>query len=227
MKYNQEQVNELVLKLYRKGLTTRDISDILKDFFGEEMSYSQVSNLAEKFHEIRQAWENSPLESHYKVVYCDALYITLRRGNSYAKEAVPIIYGVREDNKRELLSLSINPTESADSWSACLTNLRDRQIKTISLIVADGFKGLEDEVHKHFPGTIFQKCVVQKMRNVLNKIRPKDKQQVSMDLKEVFDNFDSSSSIAKALKKLARIIDKWESCYPKLKRHFAADTLVY
>jgi len=80
------------------------------------MSYAKVSNLAEKFNEARKAWEEIPLDPYYKVVYCDALYITLRRGNSYSKEAVDIIYGVRKDNKRELLSLSVSTTENKDSW---------------------------------------------------------------------------------------------------------------
>ena len=116
LKYNQEQVNDLVLTLYRKGLTTRDVSDVLKNFFGEEISYSQVSNLAESFNELRKAWENSQLETHYKVAFCDAIYITVKRDKSYAKEPVHIVYGVRDDNKRELLDIMVNPTETASSW---------------------------------------------------------------------------------------------------------------
>lgn len=103
LKHNQEQINELVLKLYALGVTTRDTSKLLKDFFGEDISYSKVSNLAEKFNEVRMAWESSLLEKSYKIIFCDAMYVSLRRGNSYSKEAVHIAYGVREDNKRELL----------------------------------------------------------------------------------------------------------------------------
>jgi transposase-like protein len=227
LKYSQEQVNELVLKLYRKGLTTRDISDILKNFFGEEMSYAQVSNLAEKFNEARKTWEKIPLDSYYKVIYCDALYMTLRRGKSYSKEAVHIIYGIRSDNKRELLSLSVFPTETRQTWAECLSTLKSRSIEKVDLVVADGIKGFEDEVHKYFPGTLFQKCVLHKMRNVLNKIRPKDKKEVTRDLKEVFNNFDSHSSTTQAFEKLERFIDKWKSCYPQLKRYFADDTIEY
>ena len=120
LKYNQEQVNELVLKLYTKGMTTRDVSEVLGDFFGEDISYAQVSNLAEKFNEVRLAWEKTSLEKHYKVIYCDAIYVCVKRETSYAKEPVHIAYGVRDDNKRELLSISINPTESASSWAEFL-----------------------------------------------------------------------------------------------------------
>lgn len=227
LKYGQEQINELVLTLYRKGLTTRDVSGILKEFFGEEMSYAKVSDLAEKFHEIRKSWEEMALQSYYKVVYCDALYITLRRGKSYSKEALHIMYGVREDNKREVLALSVDPTESKETWSESLKSIKLRGVKRIDLVVADGIKGLEDEVHKHFPGTRFQKCVLHKMRNVLNKVRPKEKDQVAMDLKEVFNNFDANSSVPKAMEKLEKFLGKWKSSYPYLKRSFSEETTEY
>lgn len=227
LKYNQEQVNDLVLTLYRKGLTTRDVSDILKNFFGTEISFSQVSNLAERFNELRLAWENSVLEKHYKVVYCDAIYITLRRGDSYAKEPVHIMYGVRQDNKRELLFLDVNPTESANTWGSYLKILHKRGVNAIDLIVADGLKGLEEEIHKAYPGTLFQKCVVHKMRNILNKTRPKDKDEIAKDLKKVFDNFDESSTIKNAQNKLETFVIKWQNSYQSIKNYFNDELMEY
>jgi putative transposase len=227
LKYSQEQVNELVLKLYTKGLTTRDISDVLATFFGQEISYSQVSNLAERFHELRLAWEKTSLEAYYKVVYCDALYVTLRRGNSYSKEPVHIIYGLREDNKPEVLDISVNPSESANSWSGFLDKLKQRGVKKVDLFVADGLKGLEHEIHRAFPGAAFQKCVVHKMRNILNKVRPKEKSAVAQELKEVFDNFDKDSTLEQAQAKLQKFIDKWGKVYPFIKNSLQDDTLEY
>lgn len=227
LKYNQEQINELVLTLYSKGLTTRDVSSILKSFFGEEISYATVSNLAERFNELRESWENSVLEKHYKVVYADALYNTVKRGNSYAKEAVHIIYGIRDDNRRELLNLSVNPTESASSWGDRLKVLKQRGIERIDLFVADGLPLLEDEIHKHFPGSAFQKCVVHKMRNILNKTRSNHKNEIANDLKLVFDNFDKNSSIEDAQSKLQNFVDKWGKLYPHVVKSFAQDSTEY
>jgi putative transposase len=227
LKYSQEQVNELVLKLYTKGLTTRDVSDILSNFFGEEMSYSQVSNLAERFHELRLGWENSPLEPYYKVVYCDAIYMTVKRGNSYSKEAVHITYGVRVDNKRELLDLSLNPSESSTSWGEFVEKLKQRGVERIDLVVADGLKGLEEEIHRVFPGTLFQKCVVHKMRNVLNKVRPKEKKAVAEELNQVFNNFDKDSSLEEAQAKLDTFIGKWSKIYPELSRTLDHNSMEY
>jgi putative transposase len=98
-------------------MTSRDISDLLADFFGEKISKSSVNNLAKSFHDIRQAWAKSALEKTYKVIYCDAIYITVRRDDSYAKEAVYIAYGVTENNTRELLILEATPTEAATIYS--------------------------------------------------------------------------------------------------------------
>jgi len=130
------------------------------------------------------SWQNAKLEQHYKVVFGDVIFITVRRGNEYAKEGVFIAYGVRDDNKRELLILELNPTESPQFWGELLKNLRDnRGVEKIDLFVADGISYLEDEVMKIYPDIDFQKCVVHKMRNVLNKTSPKDKLEVAQDLK--------------------------------------------
>ena len=104
------------LLLYRKGLSTRDVSKVLDEFFGESISRETVNNLAENFQNLRDEWEERKLASHYKVIYCDALFVNLKRGSSYSKEAVYVIYGVKEDNTRELLLLEVNPTESSVVW---------------------------------------------------------------------------------------------------------------
>ena len=185
-----------------------------------------MSNLAERFHEIRKAWGKTPLESYYKVAYCDAIYITVRQADSYAKEAVHIIYGVRQDDKRELLTLSVNPTESLESWSKALESLKDRGVETIDLIVGDGLKGLENEVHKHFFG-ILLKCVVHKIRSIMYKIRPKDKAYVTADLREVFNHFDDNTSLEEGIAKLKKFVNQWKETYPFIKTCFSEETLEY
>lgn len=228
LKYHQEQVNELVLTLYKKGLTTRDVQDILKEFFSEDVSYAKVCDLAERFHAIRQAWEAMTLDSHYKVAYADAIYITVRRGNSYSKEATHIVYGVKDNNKRELLYLGVNPTESAQSWGEALAHIKGRGVETIDMIVADGIQGLSDEVHKYFPGAHFQKCITHKMRHTLNKIRPADKPQFASELKQLFNHFDESSQAPDSLaQQRAQFVEKWQGRYPFLTTAFSETEMEY
>jgi len=212
----KEQVNELALLLYRRGLSSRDVSAIMQDYFGESMSRETITNLAESFHEIRLAWEKMPLDSEYKTVYCDALFVTLKRGNSYSKEAVHIMYGVKQNNTRELLSLEVNPTEGSTNWGIYFDKLKKKGVKHIDLLVADGLKNLENAVKKSFPNTNFQKCVIHLQRGMLLKVRPKDKTEFLADFKELFNNFDSASNIKNAYHKLEKFVKKWEVSYPKM-----------
>lgn len=226
-KMNQDQVNELILTLYKKGMTTRDISDVMTDFFGDSVSHTTVANLAEQFHGIRTAWEKSRLDTAYHAIFCDCIFITVRRGDSYEKEAVYVAYGVTELNTRELLALAISPTESTTTWKEIFSSLKKRGVTTVSLVVADGISGMEDVVMEAWRKTKLQKCVVHKMRNILNDIRPKDKAAVANDLKEVFDNFDAGATKEKALKKVEIFCDTWREKYKNIDRHFNKKTLEY
>ncbi len=221
----QTQVNELALLLYRKGLSSRDVSEIMKDFFGEQMSHETVNNLAESFSGIRKHWESRQLDAYYKVIFCDALYVSLKRNNSYSKEAVHVIYGVKDDNTRELLLLEVNPTESHTIWGDYFKKLKERGVNEIDLIVADGLPGLSDTARKHFIGCDFQRCVVHKQRNILNKIRPKDKEEVASDIKAVFNNFENSSTLPEAEEKLQAFCDKWNDSYPNVTRSLQSEEM--
>lgn len=227
VKISQEQINELCLSLYKKGMTSRDVSDLMREMFGEGVSATKITNLAKVFHEFRIAWEQSKLETHYLVVFCDCLFVTVRRGDSYSREAVYVAYGVRKDLKRELLSLFINPTETATEWGEIFEVLKKRGLITIDLVVADGLKGLEEEIHRVFPHAKFQKCVVHKMRNILNKTRPKDKEEMASDLREIFDNFESGATMERAQRKITTLCQKWKDKYPHLKRFFQEETIEY
>lgn len=216
----QTQVNELAIELYKNGLSTRNVSKILKNFFGENIGYNKVSELAETFNIARKAWEEKPLDEYYKVIYMDAMYQTLRRDDSYSKEAVHIITGVRQDNTRELLYIGVNPTEGSNSWEEAFINIKNRGVENIDLIVADGLTGLENKIHQYFPETQFQKCVVHKQRQILLKTRPKEKKEMADDLKDLFNNFDNDSTIEKANNKLKIFINKWQKKYPKISNYF-------
>jgi len=228
VKMGQEQMNELCLSLYRKGMTSRDISELIEEMFGDSVSATKITNLSKVFNQYRVAWQNSKLDSYYKAIFCDCIFITVRREDSYSKEAVYVVYGVKNDNRRELLTLEVVPSESATTWGELFDDLKNRrEVEKVDLIVADGLSGLEDEVHRVFPEADFQKCVVHKMRNILNKTRSKEKTEVARDLKEVFNNFSENSSLEKAEMKLKLFIEKWKSKYPNIDRFFKEGKIEY
>ena len=209
----QSQLNELALLLYRKGLSSRDVSSIMSDYFGESMSHDVVNNLADSFHEIRTNWEQRPLDAYYKAVYCDALYVSLKRGDNYSKEAVYVMYGVKDDNTRELLLLEVNPTEGSGMWGEYFTQLKKRGVEEIDLIIADGLVGFADAAKQVYSTSDIQRCVVHLERNLLRKVKPRDKATFAYDLKELFNNFDKDSSKEKAYKKLKDFHSTWKDSY--------------
>lgn len=226
-KMGREHADELMLTLYKKGMTARDVEDVMLKVFGSEVSHTTISELADQFHTIRTAWEHSPLDTAYRVIYCDCIFITVRRGTSYEKEAVYVAYGVNRANKRELLALAIEPSESTTVWETLFMQIKERGVQKVGLVAADGIAGLEDTALKVWKKVSFQKCVVHKMRAVLSTIRPKDKQAVADDLKHVFDNFGETATLAQALEKVQAFIEKWESTYSTIAKFFHADTLEY
>jgi len=227
LKINREKIDEISLSLYKKGMTSNDIEEFMREVFEEKMSPTKISNLAKTFNKFRTAWESSKLDKRYKAVFGDVVFITVRRGNEYSKEGVYIAYGVKEDNRRELLCLSQNPTESAEFWKETLQIVRDRGVEEIDLFIADGIKGLEDKFLELYPKGEFQKCVVHKQRNILRKTRPKDKKEVAEDLKEIFDNFDNDATLEKALEKVNIFLKKWKVKYPGFKKSFEKGNIEY
>jgi putative transposase len=224
---NQAQVNELVLTLYKKGMTTRDVADVMTDFFGDSVSHTTVANLAEQFHDIREAWKKSKLNTTYKAIFCDCIFITVRREDSYEKEAVYVAYGVTEHNKRELLALEISPTESTATWKNIFYSIKRRGVSNVSLIIADGITGMENVIMETWRKTKLQKCVVHKMRNILSDIRPKEKKEVAEDLKHIFNNFDLNSTKENAIEKALKFCNKWRDKYKNIDKYFNKQTFEY
>jgi putative transposase len=144
------------------------------------------------------------------------LYTSLKRGNSYSKEALHVIYGVKEDNTRELLLLEVNPTESSLVWEEYLFKLKQRGVEQVDLIVADGLVGFADIAKKQFIEADVQRCVVHLQRGLMNKIRPRDKEAFGFDIKQAFNNFDKESTRNNALAKLSSVSKQWSESYPNL-----------
>lgn len=153
------------------------------------------------------------------------VFITVKRGNNYQKEGVYIGYGINSNNKRELLILDINPTESASIWQEQLENIKKKGVERIDLIVSDELTGLNNQVSKIFPCSFHQICVVHKYRSVLRKVRASDKTEILLDLKEVFNNFESSNSIENAKLKLYKFLNKWKLKYPFLRNCFKTENI--
>ena len=208
LKDQEEEMKNIAFRLYSSGLTTIQVGELFNDIYGNQYSSSQVSRMFDKAKEDVNLWLNRPLENYYPIVYIDATFIPTRRVDSVYKEAYYTILGVKPDRTREVLAVVNFPTEGASQWEDVFEDLQKRGVKEIDLFVSDGLKSIETTIWKYFKKSEVQLCVVHLMREVLKKVKPKHKIQISEDLKEVFRTDDRHDNKEKAQKRFKEFGEK-------------------
>jgi putative transposase len=226
MNQEETQLQELAFKLYVKGLSTRDIEEIFSEIYDKKFSPTSVSNITKGFEEVRKEWQNKKLEEEYYFVYVDALYVPIRR-STVEKEAVYIVLGIRKDLKRDILGVYNIPVESSEGWLSVLNDLSNRGVKKILMITGDGLSGLENTVKYVYPNTMFQKCLVHKIKRVILKVRSSEKEEVKKDFWKVFQMEDTNYSEKDGLKNLDQFLEKWRVKYPSIINLFKEDEKKY
>lgn len=212
----EDYLKEVSFKLYSKGLTTRDISDVMETIYGSKYSKSTVSNISQSFYEQMETWRNRELENHYVAFYIDGLHVKLKRDGKYKNECFYIILGLKEDYSREVISIVNFPTESAQGWQQIFSEIKERGVKSIGLIVSDGLSGLEKSIAEQFSGTPHQKCIVHLQRNLQAYVRHEDKKELAEDIRQILSPDDKNHTKEKALNMLVDFEIKWKSKYKSL-----------
>ena len=213
LKNEEEDISNWAFELYEKGLTTRDISEIFQNIYGNSYSKSSISRISQSYKAELEDWRNRPLDKHYPVIMVDALHTRIRRDSTVQVEAVYVVMGLCEDKSRDILAIENIPTESSSGWKSLFGNLKSRGIESTNLIIADGLTGLEQVIAEVFPQAKFQKCVTHLKRNIVNKVRSSHKQEIADDLKEVFVTGDPSYTKEMALNRWDIFIKKWGKKY--------------
>lgn len=205
-------MDELVLSLYAKGMTTRDINDVIEKIYGKSYSPQQVTLITKEVEEERLAWESRLLKKRYIAIFIDALFVKLRRGDTVSADAVYVVCGIDDEGYRDILGFYVGTSESANFWKEALTDLKERGVKEVLLFVFDGLSGLENVVAEIFPKAMTQLCLVHQMRNSLNYVRPADKEELAKKLKAIYH----SNSLPEAKEQLLKLQDELKSKYPRL-----------
>lgn len=204
-------LEDMIINMYARGLSTRDIADIIEKMYGSKYSASTISNLTDVALEEVEKWHKRPLKKRYSVLYIDGMSIKLRREH-VDNEAAYIIIGIDEEGYREILDFYIGPTESAALWEEVLHDLKSRGLQQVLLGVMDGLSGLAQAFLKVFPKADIQRCMVHKIRNSVVKVRKKHQTELLQDLKAIY----RAPNEKYALEALENFIDKWHSIYPKV-----------
>ena len=214
-----DRINDLAFQLYVKGLTTREISEIVQDIYGKKISRGNVSNITNEVLVEIDKWKNKILDGEYYAVFIDGLRIPLRR-DTVSKECFYIVLGLKTDLTREILGIYHLPEESAYGWKDILVDLKSRGMRKSLLFITDELKNIEQSILKEYPGSKIQRCIVHKNRNILKTVRNKDKKEIMADFKEVLDINNPQHTKRKAVKKLDIFIEKWSQIYPKINNMF-------
>ena len=212
-----EEHRKLIFSLYKKGLTTEQVSDIYEEIYGKDYSKQQISYLMKESREEINIWLNRGLEEHYLVIYIDATFVHTRRDKSVNKEGYFTILGIKEDGSREVLAIVNHPTEGALLWQQELENLKLRGLKSIGLIVSDGLTSIENATSRVFPQAKHQLCVVHFKRNVLAVFPRTKREEIAKELKEIFQIETKNITPLEGYEKLITFVEKWISKYPSLK----------
>lgn len=204
-------MDKLILKLYSKGMSTRDIQDTINELYGKKLSPQAVTEITREVEEERSAWEIRPLKKRYAAVFIDALFVKMRR-DRVAADAVYLAAAIDDEGKRDILGQYVAGEESATFWKGILTDFKARGAQEILLFVFDGLTGLKEAVNEIYPKSLTQLCIVHQMRNTLSYVRASHKQAAAADLRSIY----KSHSLSAAKEQLLKIKIKWQAHYPKL-----------
>jgi putative transposase len=184
---NTNELEEKILGLYAKGVSTRDIQDTLGELYGVDISASTISKITDKIWELVEAWQNRPLASIYPIIFMDAIHIKLRRDGKVANTAVHVVLGVDLEGHRDILGHWVaDGGEGANFWLSVITDLQNRGVQDIFIACMDGLTGFSDAVHAVFPDTEIQRCIIHQIRNSLRYVSWKDRKAFVKDLKTVY-----------------------------------------
>ena len=211
----EEQIKDLCFELYGKGLTTREIEDVVEKIYGKQYSKSSISRITTDFSKLIESWLERTLEAYYPIIYIDAIHIKVRR-DTVSTEAFYVLLGLREDHTREVLGIVNIPQESATGWQEVLENLKQRGVQKVGLFVSDDLTGLSDTISKVYANSLKQKCVLHYMRNISKELRKEDKEKMMQEIKESFQPDNPKKTAQDGIQMLRKVFENWSKIYPKL-----------
>jgi len=204
------RIEDKIIAMYARGLSTRQISDQIEDIYGFDVSESFISDVTDRLLPQIEEWQQRPLSEIYPIVFIDAIYYSVRTEGIVKKVAVYVVLGINMAGIKEVLGLYVGANESSKYWLSVLNELRNRGIKDIFVICADGLSGFKESIEASFPKTEYQRCIVHQVRNTLKYVNDKEKRKLSVDLKSIYHAPNEQA----ARNNLTNVTKKWEDKYP-------------
>lgn len=207
-----QDIEEKILSMYAKGMTTGDIEAHIRDIYGVEVSDTTISRITDKILPVAKEWQQRPLETVYAVVFLDAIHYHVRSEGQIVKKAVYIAIGVDLDGKKDVLGMWVGENESAKFWTTVLNSLKNRGVEDIFIACTDNLTGFSTAIEAVYPRTEIQNCIIHQLRNSSKYVSYKDLKGLIADLKAVYAAVDEPS----ALNALDAFSNHWDKKYPKI-----------
>ena len=209
-----QDIEEKILSMYAKGMTTGDIETHIQDIYGIEVSDTTISRITDKILPIAKECQQRPLEAVYAVAFLDAIHYHVRSEGQIVKKAVYIALGINLDGKKDVLGMWVGENESAKYWTTVLNGLKNRGVEDIFIACTDNLTGFSAAIGAVFPKTEIQNCIIHQLRNSSKYVSYKDIKELMADLRSVYAAVDEPA----ALDALDAFSTKWETKYPKISR---------
>lgn len=207
-----QDMEEKILSMYAKGMTTNDIESHMRELYDIDISDSTISRITDKILPIVKEWQERPLEEVYAVVFLDAIHFHVRSEGRIVKQAVYIAIGIDMSGKKDVLGMYVGQNESAKFWLSTLNGLHNRGVKDILIACVDGLTGFPQAIEAVYPQTEIQQCIIHQIRNTTRFVSYKEIQSLMVDLKKVY----AAPTEKTALSELDSFDEKWSGKYPKI-----------
>lgn len=214
-----QDIEEKILSMYAKGMTTGDIEAHIQDIYGVDVSDTTVSRITDKILPVAKEWQQRPLEAVYAVVFLDAIHYHVRSEGHIVKKAVYIAIGIDLDGHKDVLGMWVGENESAKYCATVLNSLRNRGIEDIFIACTDNLCGFSTAIEAVFPKTEIQNCIIHQIRNSSKYVSYKDLKALMADLKAVYAAVDEDA----ALMALDTFSEHWDKKYPTISQSWRAN----
>lgn len=216
---NVTGIEDQIIALYAKGVTTRDIQDHLQQLYGIDVSATLISNVTNKIMPLIKEWQNRPLQSVYAVLFLDAIHFKVKQDGAIVNKAAYMVIGIDLDGHKDVLGIWIGENESSKFWLYVLNELRNRGVQDILITSVDNLKGFSEAITACFPKTEIQKCVIHQIRNSIKYVSYKDIKKITAGLKPIYKAVNEEA----ALMELEQFEQVWGTKYPLMVRSWRSN----
>lgn len=209
-----QDMENRIISMYAKGMTTSDIEGHFRELYDVEISDSTISRVTDKVLPLVRDWQERPLQEIYSFVFLDAIHFHVRQEGHIVKKAVYVVIGYDMDGYKDVLGMYVGENESAKFWLTVLNGLKNRGVEDILIACVDGLTGFSQAIEAAFPNAEVQRCIVHQIRNSTKHVSYKDKKEMMQDLKSIYTAVNEES----ALSNLEKFAEKWDNKYSRISK---------